>query len=173
MIYTIKSMGVAAVRFWFAVRRALPLVVWLMWLPFAWTVASDIYKVIATYFDPFISFKVISINVPNHCYGGNPSIHVTRFVKEPRDPRQIIHGRYQSQFVPDAGGPPVCARDALPRTYKPQPQILWVPTLYEYMGESEQCRLPAGKWRGQVVWSFDRPMRFDAVIPKATNVFEV
>ena len=60
MIYTIKSMGVAAgYSFWFAVRRALPLVVWLMWLPFAWTVASDIYKVIATYFDPFISFKVI------------------------------------------------------------------------------------------------------------------
>jgi hypothetical protein len=170
MIHMLKSVGAAAgYGFWFAVRRAAPMLLWLMWLPLTWAVAADLFKTVATSLDPFTGFKVISVNVPNHCVGTNPIIHVTRFIKAPAP-----HGRYQSQFLPSGVGGPVCPHDGSPRTYKPQENILYAPRLYDYFGEAGQCWLTPGRsWQGELNWLFDRPWRLDAPISIKTNPFEV
>lgn len=152
----------------YAGRRALPLLRIALWLPAAIIIIGESIKTANSALHPFTGFTPISVNVPNHCSGENPVVHVTRFV------RQSMRGRFHTQFESaSSAAPPRCAHDAQTRAYKPKPESFFATDMNDYFREGRACPLAPGRWRGEITWTFERPWHLDAEVKITTNPFEV
>jgi len=152
----------------YAMRRAWPLLNAFLWLPFTIIFTAEVVKEANSMFNPFVGFRPISVSIPNHCTGENPIVHVTRISKE-----RVI-GSFLTKIEPAFGsGAGVCPFQSSDFEYRPRSDFFFASDMKSYFWQGQQCRIPPGKWIGEVQWTFKRPWHADTVISIHTFPFEV